>query len=62
MLLGINLLPVRVYIRGKEVSLGDLVRRSFADSRMTAAEWNDQTELERDLRLVNTYYAMREEK
>lgn len=58
MLLGSSLLPSTVFGRWQ---LGDVVRRAFADSGMSAEEWNAASEVAREHRLVDAAYAMREE-
>jgi len=60
MLLGSNIFPSMVTLKdGRQVQLGDVVRKSFEHSGYTAAEWNGLPEFDRDLLLLHTYYEMR---
>jgi hypothetical protein len=61
MLLGSNIFPSEPWLGGRRVQLGDIVRRAYQDSRLTAEAWNSLAEREREHLLVDAYYAMRAE-
>lgn len=61
MLLGSSVMPANLYIGQTYVQLGDVVRRAFVDSGMTAEQWNTGPALDREYMLVRAVYAMRAE-
>jgi hypothetical protein len=61
MLYGSSNLPGLVTILGKQVQLGEIVRRAFADSKLTVEAWNAEDETKREHRLVDAIAAMRKE-
>jgi hypothetical protein len=63
MLLGSSILPSDVYIGELDghVQLGNIVRRAFIESKLTADEWNNLPAIDREIILVKTVYAMRSE-
>lgn len=61
MLLGSSLLPSMIYVGGKEIPLGDVVRRAFHDIKLTSQQWNDLDPLDREGLLARAVYTMRAE-
>jgi len=61
MLFGSSLLPGLIWIGSREVQLGEIVRRAFADSRLNVEDWNDLKPLTREILLARTIYEMRAE-
>lgn len=59
MLFGSSILPSMILIVDKEVQLGDVVRRAFADSGLTVEEWNNLPEHEREDSLARAISVMR---
>lgn len=60
-LYGSSNLPSHIGIGGKQVQLGDVVRRAFQDSRLTEEQWNAEDETDREHRLVDAIADMRVE-
>lgn len=61
MLLGSNVFMRLVSIRGQQLQLGDIVREAVRRGNFTSETWNGLSERDRDLRLVHTFYDMKEE-
>lgn len=61
MLMGSSLLPSIIRIGSKEIQLGEVVRRAFAESGLTVDEWNALKELTREHLLARVVYEMRDE-
>lgn len=60
MLLGSCVFPSMVNLGSTTVQLGDVVRWAFYKSKMTRKQWNEMSELDRDLLLVRAFYEMRD--
>jgi len=61
MLYGSSLLPAMIDIGGKQVQLGDVVRRAHYDSGLTVDMWNNLEPLVREGHLAKAVYQMRAE-
>jgi hypothetical protein len=58
-LFGSSILPSEIFIGSRRVQLGTVVVRAQANSGLSAEEWNDLLDLEREAHLARTIYAMR---
>jgi hypothetical protein len=61
MLFGSSVLPATMFIAYVEVQLGDIVRRAQADSGLSVEDWNRLPPVQREYKLVDAIYKMREE-
>ncbi len=59
MLYGSSVLPSVIIVGTKSLTLGDIVARSYAKSKLTIDEWNNLPELTREFELIKTIYEMR---
>lgn len=60
-LFGSSVLPAHILIGTREVQLGEIVRRAFADCGVTAEEWNAIDPFNRDILIVAAVHDLREE-
>lgn len=58
MLLGSSILNSHYLINDKTVALGVIVRKAFADSKLTEKEWNDLKGLDREARVAKALYQL----
>jgi hypothetical protein len=60
-LLGSTILPAWLDVGTRRVRLGEVVRRAQSESELDPGQWNDLTELARDVAILAVAHAMRAE-
>jgi hypothetical protein len=61
MLYGSSIVPATIIVGVREVQIGELVRRAFAESGLEEKSWNELPCLDREARIAKAIYDMRDE-